>query len=433
MKNKKKITLGSLFVVSMMFSLWVQFEWKQNDQMSADLMRLNMKHGVMEVETLGGDEKMNPFLMSLFQTNIMAEKMDGKEMSKVILKMKGDGGLEDVMALSLQTEDDLEMVAEDFARVEGVEWAEPDWEIELTGWEDEVGDLMRASHEIEEMGGKKVLVGLVDSGVDLEHPLLEGRVRNDGWDFVENVEKMDDVIGHGTHVAGIILANSRVAEILPVKFTDGKTGSLVTLLKGMKFAVDKGVAVLNLSLGVDKDSPALKEGVKYAEERGVIVVAAAGNDGKDMKYFPAAWEGVVGVAALTKDGERFEMSNFGEWVDFSAVGKDVLSAHPGGMWALRSGTSQAAPLVAAAVCEVMVALEDGEVDLTLENVMKVMKEVSVESEDGKLGRVVKSGNEVEVRLEAMESLEEEKEEMLVLRSEVVAEGRSGRVRFRSLW
>jgi len=167
---------------------------------------------------------------------------------------------------------------------------------------------------------------------------------------------------------------------MPLKFTDSKTGRLIDVVKAIKFASDsdKSVKIINLSLGLKEASQTLKEAVDYAQEKNIIIVAAAGNDNSDVKYYPAAWPEVISVAAVDSKDEKVFVSNYGNWVKYSAQGQDIYSTVPDGKYAYSTGTSQAAPVVTAKIAEILSNLSDSantlsEIDSQLKKSSKTPK------------------------------------------------------------
>ncbi|MEU8296222.1 type VII secretion-associated serine protease mycosin [Micromonospora sp. NPDC048909] len=217
--------------------------------------------------------------------------------------------------------------------------------------------------------GAGVTVAVVDSGVDRDHPQLADRVL-DGTDLLDRgADGTRDCAGHGTGVASIIAAAPRTgvafrglapgARILPVRVSEqqvvqgresGRTVSAAEFARGIRWAVDHGADVLNLSVVLYADNPAVRSAVDYALGRDVVVVAAAGNlhEGGDPRPYPAAYDGVLGVGAIAADGTRASFSQTGPYVDLVAPGSDVLTAAPGQGHQRTEGTSYAAPFVAAA-------------------------------------------------------------------------------------
>ncbi|MEB3221582.1 MAG: S8 family serine peptidase [Candidatus Sericytochromatia bacterium] len=206
--------------------------------------------------------------------------------------------------------------------------------------------------------GTGMKVAVIDTGVDASHPDLAGRVLP-GLDLVNDDNDARDDHGHGTHVAGTIaaIANNGVgtagvapgAQVLPIKVLNSQgQGNNADIAAGILAAADRGAHVINLSLGGTDDSETLRRAIANVQARGVIVVAAAGNDGVSTPFFPAANEGVIGVAAVDSNRARASFSNFGDYIDVAAPGVSIGSTKLGSGTAKMSGTSMAAPHVAAA-------------------------------------------------------------------------------------
>jgi thermitase len=202
--------------------------------------------------------------------------------------------------------------------------------------------------------GSDVAVAVLDTGVDRDHPDLEGAVLP-GWNAITGGNDTSDPHGHGTSVAGIIAARGDNGqgiagvcwgcEILPVTVLDADNrGSLADVAAGIVFAVDRGAQVINMSLGSANPSRLLEEAVAYAHGEGVVLIASAGNSGSDELRYPAALDGVVGVAATNARDERYSWSSFGDWVDVEAPGCAMTTAVD--EYGLFCGTSASAPFAA---------------------------------------------------------------------------------------
>lgn len=206
-------------------------------------------------------------------------------------------------------------------------------------------------------GSDDVIVGVIDTGVDLEHPDLKGRLLKGYNTISPGADPVDDV-GHGTHVAGIISANVNNGEgiagmmwggkILPVKALDNTgSGTTYSVAQGIVWATDHGAKVINMSLGNYADAQFLHEAVKYAYDRDVVLVAATGNDNTERPGYPAAYPEVLSVSATDYQLNRASFSNYGDYVDVMAPGESIASTYPDNQYAALSGTSMASPHVAA--------------------------------------------------------------------------------------
>ncbi|WP_241158432.1 S8 family peptidase [Cohnella candidum] len=205
--------------------------------------------------------------------------------------------------------------------------------------------------------GSQVIVAVVDTGVQSDHPDLQGKLVP-GVNIVDSSKPPEDDVGHGTHVAGIIAAQINNHEgvagltwytkIMPVKALDSSgAGSTYSVAEGVIWAADHGANVINMSLGNYAQAQFLHDAIRYANNKGVLVVAASGNDNTDRPGYPAAYPEVVAVSATDPGGGKAEYSNFGDYIDVAAPGTSIASTYPGSRYASLSGTSMASPHVAA--------------------------------------------------------------------------------------
>ena len=248
--------------------------------------------------------------------------------------------------------------------------------------------------------GQGATVAVIDTGVAcVEHDGftrvsdLSAKCVN-GFNFVDGNEYAYDDHGHGTHVAGTIaqatnneLGGSGIAfnvNIMPVKVLSGQGwGSTQDVADGIRWAADNGAQVINMSLGGSSSSKVQEDAIKHARSKGVVVIAAAGNDGGKVSY-PGATEGVVGVSATDVNDNLARFSNRGPEVDIGAPGVDVTqqTVCEGGLngceqFATWNGTSMATPHVAG-VAALLVSLGISDPD----QVEKWLKEGSRETELG---------------------------------------------------
>lgn len=188
-------------------------------------------------------------------------------------------------------------------------------------------------------GGNKVIVAVLDTGVNRTHEELSSAAILSGYDAVSGKAGInDDISGHGTSVIGFIAATANngvgfagVAHgvsILPVKVSAGATTIFSSdLISGIRFAADAGAKIINMSVGGFSSSYAEQAAVDYAISKGCIMIAAAGNGGAlsygDQKSYPASYEGVISVASCDMQGKRSEFSQYNNMVDVAAPGEDV--------------------------------------------------------------------------------------------------------------
>ncbi len=208
--------------------------------------------------------------------------------------------------------------------------------------------------------GAGQVVGVVDTGVDGNHPMLAHRVLPGVDEVHPGAPGTGDCNGHGTFVAGIIAAArlpgvgfagvAPEATILPVRQTsEDRPGTVDTLAAGIRDAVDRHARVVNVSVTFDQPSTALADAVRYAQEHDVLIVAAVGNSAANgnPQLYPASYPGVLGVGAIGPDGKRTDFSETGPGIALVAPGADLLGPGAGGDGLIlgRSGTSFATPFV----------------------------------------------------------------------------------------
>ncbi len=217
-------------------------------------------------------------------------------------------------------------------------------------------------------GDPKVIIAVIDSGADLNHPDLKNKLVPGYNVLTEGQTPPMDDNGHGTHVSGIAAAstNNKIGiagtapncRIMPVKVIngqgkgEGKENGSFNVALGVLWAVDHGAKVINMSLG-GPDGKTLNRAVDYALKKNVVVVAAMGNDGLDkgrnfgyFKSYPAALPGVISVGSIDFDRKRSEFSNWGDWISVVAPGNEILSTLPDNNYDYESGTSMSSPMVA---------------------------------------------------------------------------------------
>lgn len=203
-------------------------------------------------------------------------------------------------------------------------------------------------------GSSSVTIAVLDTGLDITHPEIAARVVN-GYDFVNGDADPSDDNGHGTRVTGLAAATGNNAlgiagmdwnaRIMPVKVMNSSgTGSWSVVARGITHAADNGADVVNLSLGGPASST-LQAAIKYAYDKGVIIVAAAGNSGTEAIAYPAAYPEVIAVGSVWKD-RLSTFSNFGSQLSVVAPGESVWSIERGGGYRASAGTSAASPFVA---------------------------------------------------------------------------------------
>lgn len=210
--------------------------------------------------------------------------------------------------------------------------------------------------------GNTVRISVIDSGIDLTHPDLRARIVK-GFNFVNPGAPPRDDFWHGTHVSGIAaavqgnhigIAGTAVnVNIMPLKILDENgEGTVEDLAKAILYAARHGARVVNMSLGTltenNRCPQILQDQVNNAHSQGVLLVAAAGNQGGTDPFFPAACSNVVAVTSSGFQDSLSFFDNTGSWIDITAPGEDIISTLPGGAYDFASGTSMATAFVAGA-------------------------------------------------------------------------------------
>lgn len=203
--------------------------------------------------------------------------------------------------------------------------------------------------------GEGVVVAVLDTGVQVDHPLLAGRLTEARYDFVDDDPHPDDIgdglvdeaVGHGTHIASLIGLVAPDALVMPLRVLDSDgQGNVFVIAEALDFAFENGADVVNLSLGSAVESELLEEVLDELTEDELVVVAAAGNLDSSQPYYPAATEDVLGVASVGPGLVRSPFSNHGTWVDLAVPGEDIYGAYPTNRYAWWGGTSMSVALVA---------------------------------------------------------------------------------------
>lgn len=233
--------------------------------------------------------------------------------------------------------------------------------------------------------GTGIIVAVLDTGVDANHPQLAGAIAPGGADLVDDDDdpadvgdgldtdgdgEVDELVGHGTMVAGLVRHLAPGATILPIRILDGDgRGTSFRIAAGIYLAIERGANVINLSLGSTEPQGVLLTAVHAARSAGIVVVAAVGNEGAtEPPLFPAADAGAMGVAAVDDLDRKSSFSNYGDQVFIAAPGTDVLSAYPGGGYRGSEGTSLSTAFISAAAALVGAAQPEAspdEIDLAI--------------------------------------------------------------------
>jgi subtilisin family serine protease len=257
-------------------------------------------------------------------------------------------------------------------------------------------------------GRADINIAVLDTGVNMNHRELQGKIGKcfdfvdlegiDTTDFVGRTKGVDDnvedEVGHGTHVSGILVAKGlemdegicpdcrimAVRVLATMKSGDRLVGAGIVdnINNGIKWAVDNGADIINMSLGIKHTGGGLphQDVIRYALSKGVTVVAASGNDGTSERYYPGALPGVIAVGAVDNTGTVTNFTSYGANITVVAPGVNVYSSFAHNTYAFASGTSQASPFVTGMVALMKsLALERG-TRLAARDLVDILKNTS---------------------------------------------------------
>lgn len=213
-------------------------------------------------------------------------------------------------------------------------------------------DVMMSYLKSENKADAEAVIAVIDTGADVGHPFLQSRIVQ-AYNAVENSADVTDVAGHGTAVAGIIAnCTPETVKIMPIKVDTNANFEPEDIVKAINYAVERNVKVINISLSaaLSADTRIVSGAITDAVRNGCSVIVAAGNEHGDvLDYTPSNVENAIVVTALSEDNRLLDSSNYGSTVVVAAPGAGIISTTLGGTYGIYSGTSMAAPFVAAAI------------------------------------------------------------------------------------
>jgi flagellar hook assembly protein FlgD len=266
----------------------------------------------------------------------------------------------DIALIAIPETSNLETVAAQLIKNKQIEFVEPNYKVKTTFTPKDPGfkkqwylnKIQMSKAWDQTKGASYITVAIIDSGIQTNHPELLGKI----------VNPYNSVTGgttfspsqHGTHVAGIIAAtinSSGIAgiapnvKVMPVNVFSGEYANMYDIASGIYYAIDRNADIINLSIGSRSYSYMLDYAVHYARSKGVLVVAAAGNEDTYLETYPAAFDTVLGVSATDSNDRITNFSNYGDYIDFAAPGQTIYSTVSGSSYKEMSGTSMSAPIV----------------------------------------------------------------------------------------
>lgn len=285
-----------------------------------------------------------------FSTSVIAKadansNIDTSETDRVIVETTSSNGKEKVESVTWDKLDHLsnaDVIQPDYIRSVSLETVNEG----VSSWGTQRVNIEKMKQQFAYNTGN-VVVAVIDTGVDYTHPFLKNRII-EGYDFVDNDTDPMDMHYHGTHIAGIITeTTTKNVKIMPIRALDENgNGYDSSIAKGIRYAVEHGADIINMSFEGKEYSKYLAGALNYAISKDVLVIAAAGNKGADTAgYYPSSEEKVVVVSATDESDHVATFSNTGNSIDISAPGVGIISSVPGGKYNRLSGTSMAAPFI----------------------------------------------------------------------------------------
>ncbi|MGH9844541.1 MAG: S8 family serine peptidase, partial [Blastocatellia bacterium] len=271
-----------------------------------------------------------------------------------------------IVKLTLRNDLDFSSTLDNLRKLDAaVEWVEPNYIVQRAGDARSPGfsrkrpnPSRRLKAELPTTELPTTIVALIDTGIDPNHHALKYALSpNDGWNFITNDNNSADDNGHGTQIAGIIVQSAisnlqSSIKLLPLKALDHTgTGTVANVVEAMDYAVAHHAAVINCSFGAPAYSRTMIEAIQRAETAGIVVVAAAGNNGSNLSqssFYPASYRlpNLLSVAASDDHNSLAQFSNFA--ADIAAPGVGIRTAHRGNRQVSLTGTSASAGFVAGA-------------------------------------------------------------------------------------
>jgi subtilisin family serine protease len=403
--GKAKITIAVLIIVLVLVSLGIYFSFYNTKTASKSIPphaknRVIVKFKESAESNLKKEEVIPGSDVGISSVTTINRKEDVKETKKIIPngendQVKGEAtdkeGLNRIYTIEFKSDKDISSVIKEYSSDPNIEYAEPDYQVTTQvdpndpyyasrgSWGQSYDDLwgikkiQSASAWDTSTGSRNVVVGVIDTGVDYTNPELAANMWTDGsghygYDFYNNDSDPMDDHAHGTHCSGTIgaLGNNNLGvvgvnwqvKIMALKFlSSGGSGYTSDAVSAINYAVDNGANVLSNSWGGGGFNQSLQDAINYAYSHNVSFIAAAGNSNTNAaNFYPCSYNNVVCIAATDYQDQKASFSSYGNTVDLSAPGVDILSLKSSyasyscttvaGNYCRMSGTSMATPHVA---------------------------------------------------------------------------------------
>jgi subtilisin family serine protease len=239
--------------------------------------------------------------------------------------------------------------------------------------------------------GKGIKIGILDTGIASQHPDLRLAIKK-SKDFTRSRSGVNDVQGHGTHVAGTVGARQNSTGVVGAApesdlyiakvLGDNGSGSDQSVAAGIDWCIQMGVDIISMSLGSPRPSNIIHAAVKRAHAKGIFIIAAAGNDGPRIgtEGYPAKYPEVISVGAIDRRLKVAKFSSRGNTVDIVAPGDQILSTYPPKGFAKLSGTSMATPLVSGIVALLLAhdRMYNGQDIKNNDQLKKILRETAID-------------------------------------------------------
>ncbi|PKG25350.1 S8 family serine peptidase [Niallia nealsonii] len=290
------------------------------------------------------------------------ENVSEKKRWEILLaaRLKEDSYIKGFSLIKTTSDEDLKLLADTLLKKKEIEFIEPNYKIKASytpkdsnyskQWYLKKITTEKAWNTTK--GSSAITVAVLDAGVQTGHSEFKGRITNP-YNAVTGGNSLT-ASSHGTHVAGIIAAANNNkgtvglapnVKIMPIDIFDGEFADTYDEATGLIYAADKGANIINMSFGSEYYAYAEAYAIQYAASKGVVLIAAAGNDASLENYYPAGYDSVISVAATDENDRSSDYSNYGSSIDISAPGDDIYSTVPNNKYGYMSGTSMATPIV----------------------------------------------------------------------------------------